>query len=60
MCCLNYKGKAVEGRELSVAQINCRQETAGILVVAAETGLKSDGMFAIVIRTALFITILFT
>ena len=29
-------------------------------MVAAETGLKSDGMFAIIIHTALFITILFT
>ena len=28
VCCLKYKGKEVEGRELKCAPINCRQETA--------------------------------
>ena len=40
--------------------LSCTPETAENQVVAAETGQKSDSMFATIIRTALFLTILFT
>jgi len=46
---------------IKVAQINCRQETVeSRWSLLSKTGQKSDSMFATVIHTALFYTILFT
>ena len=61
MCCLNYKGKEVEGRELKLHRLTADKKLRKVRwSPLSETGQKSDSMFATIIRTALFYTILFT
>ena len=62
MCCLNYsyKGKEVEGLELKLHRLTANKKLQKVrLSPLSETGQKSDSMFATIIRTALFYTILF-
>ena len=61
MCCLNYKGKEVEGRELKLHRLTANKKLRKVRwSPLSETGQKSDSMFATIIHTALFYTILFT
>ena len=61
VCCLNYKGKGVEGRELKLHRLTADKKLRKVRWSPLnETGQKSDSMFATIIRTALFYTILFT
>ena len=55
VCCLDYKGKEVEGCELKLHRITADKKLQKVF-----TGQKSDSMLATKIRTALFYTILFT
>ena len=60
VCCLNYKGKEVEGRELKLHRLTADKKLRKVRwSPLGETGKKSDSMFATIIRTALFYTILF-
>ena len=55
MCCLNYKGKEVEGRELKLHRLTADKKQWKVRWSPLnETGQKSDSMFATIIRTALF------
>ena len=58
LCCLNYKGKEVEGRELKLHRITADKKLWNVRW--SPLVKKSDSMFATKIRTALFYTILFT
>ena len=59
VCCLNYKGKEVEGCELKLNRLTTDKKLRQVRwSPLSETGQKSD-MFATTIRT-LFYTILFT
>ena len=63
MCCLNYKGKEVEGRELKLHRLTADKNLRKVRwSPLSETGQKSDSMFAksTTIRTALYKTILCT
>ena len=63
MCCLNYKGKEVEGCELKLHRLTADKKLRKVRwSPLSETGQKSDSMFAksTTIRTALFYTALFT
>ena len=61
VCCLNYKGKEVEGRELKLYRLTADKKLRTVRWLAlSETGQKSDSMFATIIHTALFYTVLFT
>ena len=61
MCCLNYIGKEVEGRELKLHRLTADKKLQKVRwLLLSETGQKSDSIFAIIICTALFYTILFT
>ena len=61
VCCLNYKGKEVEGRKLKLQRLTANKKLRKVRwSPLCETGQKSDSMLATVIRTALFKTILFT
>ena len=61
VCCLNYKGKEVEGRELKLHRLTADKKLRKVRwSPLSETGQKSDSMLATIIRTALFKTILFT
>ena len=61
VCCLNYKGKEVEGRELKLHRLTADKKLQKVRwSPVSETGQKSDSMFTTIIRTALFYTILFT
>ena len=61
MCCLKYKGNEVEGRELKLHRLTADKKLWKVRwSPLSETGQKSDSMFATIIRTALFKTILFT
>ena len=61
MCCLNYKGKEVEGRELKLQRLTADKNLQKVRwSPLCETAQKSDSMLATIIRTALFKTILFT
>ena len=61
MFCLNYKGKEVEGRELKLHRLTADKKLQKVRwSPVSETGQKSDSMFATIIRTALFHTVLFT
>ena len=61
MCCLKYKGKEAEGRELKLHRSTADKKLRKVrLSPLSETGQKSDSMFATIIRTVLFYTILFT
>ena len=62
MCCLNYKGKEVEGRELKLHRLTADKTKLRKVrcLPLSDTGQKSDSMFATKIPTALFYTILFT
>ena len=61
MCCLKYKGKEVEGRELKLHRLTADKKLRKVRwSPLGETGQKSDSMFASIIRTALFYTVLFT
>ena len=61
VCCLYYKGKEVEGRELKLHRLTADKKLQKFRwSPLSETGQKSDRMFATIIRTALFYTILFT
>ena len=61
MCCLNYKGKEVEGGELKLHRLTAHKKLRKVRwSPLSETGQKSDSMFATIIRTALFYTVLFT
>ena len=60
MCCLKYKGKEVEGRELKLHRLTAEKKLRKVRwSPLSETGQKSDSMFATIIRTALFCAILF-
>ena len=60
VCCLNYKGKEVEGRELKLHRLTADKKLRKVRwSPLSETGEKSDNIFATTIRTALFYTILF-
>ena len=60
MCCLNYKGKEVEGRELKLHRLTADKKLRKVRwSLLSEAGKKSDSMFATIIHTALFYTILF-
>ena len=61
MCCLNYKGKEVEGHELKLHRLTADKKLKRVRwSPLSETGQKSDSLFATIIHTALFYTILFT
>ena len=61
VCCLNYIGKEEEGRELKLHRLTADTKLQKVRwSPLSETGQKSDSMFATIIRTALFYTILFT
>jgi len=61
VCCLNYTAKEVEGRELKLHKLTADKKLRKVRwSPLSETGQKSDSMFATIIRTALFCTILFT
>ena len=61
VCCLNYKQKEVEGRALKLHKLTVNKKLRKVRwSPLSETGQKSDSMFATIIRTALFYTILFT
>ena len=60
VCCLKYKGKGVEGRELKLHKLTANKKLRKVRwSPLSETGQKSDSMFTIIIRTALFYTVLF-
>ena len=60
VCCLNYKGKEVEGCELKLHRLTANKKLRKVRwSPLSETGQKSNSMFATKIRTALFYTILF-
>ena len=56
MCCLNYKGKEVEGHELKLHRLTANKKLRKVRwSPLTETGSKKrDSMFAAIIRTALF------
>ena len=55
MCCMNYKGKEVEGCELRLNRLIADKKQQKVRwSPLSETGKKSDSMFASIIRTALF------
>ena len=57
---MNYKGKEVEGRELKLHRLTADKKLRKVRwSLLSETGQKSNSMFATIIRTALFYTILF-
>ena len=61
VCCLNYKGKGVEGRELKFYRKTADKKLRKVRCSPlSDTGQKSDSMFATKIRTDSFYTILFT
>ena len=61
MCCLNYKGKEVEGHELKLHRLTADKKLHRVRwSPLSETGQKSDSLFATIIHTASFYTILFT
>ena len=54
MCCMNYKGKEVEGCELKLNRLTADKKQRKVRCSPlSETGQKSDSMFATLIRTAL-------
>ena len=56
MCCMNYKGKEVEGRKLKLNGLTADKKQRKVRwLPLSETGKKSDGLFATLIRTALFL-----
>ena len=60
VCCLNYKGKVVEGCELKLHRLTADKKLRKVRwSPLSETGQKSNSMFATIIRTALFYTVLF-
>ena len=60
VCCLNYKGKEVEGCELKLHKLTADKKLRKVRwSPLSETGQKSNSMFATIIRPALFYTILF-
>ena len=59
MCCLNYKGKEEEGRELKLHRITANKKLRKVRWLLSETGQKSDSMFATIIRTALFYLLIY-
>ena len=60
VCCLNYKGKVVEGCELKLHRLTANKKLWKVRwSPLSETGQKSNSMFATIIHTALFYTILF-
>ena len=61
MCCLIYKGTEVEGRELKLHRLTANKKLQKVRwSPLSETGQKGDSMFASVICTALFYTMLVT
>ena len=61
MCCLKYIGNEVKGRELKLHILTADKKLRKVRwSPLIETGQKSDSMFATIICTALFYTILFT
>ena len=61
MCCLNYKGKEEEGRELKLHRLTTDKKLRKVRwSPLSETGQESDSMFAAITRTALYKAILFT
>ena len=61
MCCLNYIAKEVEGCELKLHGLTSDKKLWKVRwSPLSETDQKSDSMFATIIRTDLFYTILFT
>ena len=60
VCCLNYKRKEVEGRELKLHRLTADKKLRLGGRHSVKLVQKSDSMFATIIRTALFFTILFT
>ena len=61
MCCLIYKGTEVEGHELKLHRLTANKKLQKVRwSPLSETGQKGDSMFASVICTALFYTMLVT
>ena len=55
VCCLNYKGKEVEGCELKLNRLTANKKLRKVRwSPLSETGNKSDSMFATIICTAFF------
>ena len=55
VCCLNYKGKEVEGCELKLSRLTADKKQRKVRwSPLSETGQKSDSMFASIIRRAFF------
>ena len=55
MCCMNYKGKAVEGCELKLNRLTADKKQRKVRwSPLSETGQKGDCVFATIIRTAFF------
>ena len=55
MCCMNYKGKEVEGRELKLSRLTADKKLRKVRWSPfSENGQKSDSVFATIIRTAFF------
>ena len=62
MCCMNYKGKEVEGCELKLSKLTADKKLRKVRwSPLSETGQKSDSMFATIniIRTALFLKLFY-
>ena len=60
VCCLNYKRKEVEGRELKLHRLAADKKLRKVRwSPLSETGQKSDSMFATIIHTALFYLLYF-
>ena len=52
VCCLNYKGKEVEGRELKLHRLTADKKLRKVRCSPlSDTGQKSDSMFATKIRS---------
>ena len=58
MCCMNYKGKEVEGCELKLSRLTADKKQRKVRwSPLSETGQKSDSIFAAtIIRTAFFLS----
>ena len=55
VCCLNYIGKEVEGRELKLHRLTADKKLRKVRwSPLSETGQKSDSMIATLIRTFFF------
>ena len=58
MCCMNYKGKEVEGCELKLNRLSADKKQRKVRwSPLSETGQKRDSISATIIRTDLFFVV---